>query len=69
MQITVYTIDGEHEKTVNLHLSIDEWESFEAFVATYIDTEGSAGRTGDGYVVQLIDDDGNVVAEETQESY
>lgn len=67
MHIRVMTTDGILETLT--YCERDEWVEFSEYVATYIDTEGSAGRTGGGYVVQLIDDDGNVIAEETQESY
>lgn len=46
----------------------DEWVEFDDYVALYIDTEGQPAGSG-GYVVQLIDDDDNIVAAETQESY
>lgn len=66
MRINVFTIDGIPEFT--FHSPVDPWTEFDYYVATYIDTEGQPAGSG-GYVVQLIDDDGNILAEENQQSY
>lgn len=67
-KVNVFTVDGDQVIENFVHHSVDEWASFQEFVATYIDTEGQVAFSG-GYVVQLIDHDGILVAEETQESY
>lgn len=66
MQINVFTVDGEYE--ANVETPNIGHETFDAYAAHYIDTEGQPAFSG-GYVVQLIDDDGNLIAEDTQENY
>lgn len=66
MHIRVMTTDGILDTLTYCEGSPEA--EFIGYVATYIDTEGQPFGSG-GYVVQLIDDDDNVVLEETQESY
>lgn len=68
MHVRVMTVDGVPVVDTEIQAVEVEWDVFNIFVRSYIDTEGQL-LGAPGFVVQLIDDDDNIVAEETQESY
>lgn len=65
--VRVITIDGIEQETLLAETMDEGYHLFDQLSALYIDTEG--GSYDEGYVVSLIDPQGNVVVEDTQSNY
>lgn len=66
--VRVFTTDGIWQETRPADTMDEGYQLFDELCALYIDTEGQPFGSG-GYVVQFSNSDGNVIAEDTQESY